>query len=52
FPKAHAFLKNFKMDLKDIELIQNEGQASNNYEAAAKKFVEANPDKVKAWLPK
>ncbi|WP_375138652.1 glycine betaine ABC transporter substrate-binding protein [Ideonella livida] len=52
FPKAHAFLKSFKMDLRDIELIQNEGQASNNYEAAARKFVEANPDKVKAWLPK
>lgn len=52
FPQAHAFLKNFKLDLKDVELLQAEAQANcNNYDAVAKKFVDAHPEKVKAWLP-
>ena len=50
FPKAHTFIKNLKLDLADVESIEKDGQVSNNYEAAAKKFVEAHPDKLKAWL--
>ena len=50
FPKAYAFVKNFKLDIKDVEAIELEGQSTNNYEAAAKKFVDSHPDKLKAWL--
>lgn len=50
FPRAHAFIKNFKMDIKDVEAIELEGQTTNNFEAAAKKFVDSHPDKVKAWV--
>lgn len=52
FPQVNTFLKNFKLDLKDVELLQAEAQASNNYDAVAKKFVEAHPEKLKAWLAK
>jgi glycine betaine/proline transport system substrate-binding protein len=50
FPQAYAFVKHFKLDLADVEAIENEGYSTNNYEAAAKKFVESHPEKVKAWL--
>lgn len=52
FPQAHTFIKNLKLTLADVEVIQNDGQATNDYEAAAKKFVEGNPQKLKAWLAK
>lgn len=51
FPQAYAFVKNFKLDLADVETIEAEGYSTNNYEAAAKKFVDNHPEKVKAWLP-
>lgn len=51
FPQVTTFLKNFKLDLKDVEMLQAEAQANgNNYDAVAKKFVDGNPDKLKAWL--
>ncbi|MEK8026840.1 glycine betaine ABC transporter substrate-binding protein [Pseudaquabacterium rugosum] len=50
FPRAHAFLQNFKMELADVEAVQLAGETAKSYEQAAKAFVEANPDKVKAWL--
>jgi glycine betaine/proline transport system substrate-binding protein len=50
FPQAYAFVKHFKLELADVEVIENEGYSTNNYEAAAKKFVESHPEKVKAWL--
>lgn len=49
-PQACAFVKNFRTDLADVESIQNQAQANNDYDAVAKKFVEANPDNVKAWI--
>jgi glycine betaine/proline transport system substrate-binding protein len=52
FPQAYAFVKNFKLDLADVEAVEKDGEATNNYEAAAKKFVDAHPEKVKAWLAK
>jgi glycine betaine/proline transport system substrate-binding protein len=51
FPQAHAFIKALKLDLADVEAIEHEGNTTNNYEAAAKKFVDAHPEKLKAWLP-
>ncbi|MEY4413703.1 MAG: hypothetical protein RIQ53_996 [Pseudomonadota bacterium] len=51
FPRATTFLKNFKLELKDVEQLQADAQAANNdYDGVAKKFVEANPQKLKAWL--
>lgn len=49
-PEAYAFVKNFRMDLADVEAIQNQAQANNDYDAVAKKFVDAHPEKLKAWL--
>ena len=49
---AAEFLKNFRWDTADQEyvaqLIQHEGVAQ---EEAARRWVEANADKVAAWLP-
>lgn len=51
FPRATTFLKNFKLELKDVEQLQADAQAANNdYDGVARKFVEANPQKLKAWL--
>jgi glycine betaine/proline transport system substrate-binding protein len=50
FPQAYVFLKNFKLELADVESIESEGYSTNNYAAAAKKFVDAHPEKVKVWL--
>lgn len=52
FPQVYTFVKNFKLELADVESIEKDGESNNNYEAAAKKFVDAHPDKVKAWLVK
>lgn len=50
FPRADVFFKHFKMTLADVESIEYEGNNTNDYAAAAKKFVDAHPDKLKAWL--
>jgi glycine betaine/proline transport system substrate-binding protein len=50
FPRADVFFKHFKLTLADVESIEFEGNTTNDYAAAAKKFVDAHPDKLKAWL--
>jgi glycine betaine/proline transport system substrate-binding protein len=50
FPRADVFFKHFKLTLADVESIEFAGNTSNDYATAAKKFVDAHPDKVKAWL--
>ncbi|WOD17095.1 glycine betaine ABC transporter substrate-binding protein [Paraburkholderia kirstenboschensis] len=50
FPRADVFMKHFKLTLADVEAIELEGNSTNDYATAAKKFVDAHPDKVKAWL--
>ncbi|MEM5295589.1 glycine betaine ABC transporter substrate-binding protein [Burkholderia sp. JPY481] len=50
FPRADVFFKHFKLTLADVESIEYEGNSTNDYAAAAKKFVDAHPDKVTAWL--
>lgn len=50
FPRADVFMKHLKLSLADVEAVELEGNPTNNYAAAAKKFVDAHPEKVKAWL--
>jgi glycine betaine/proline transport system substrate-binding protein len=50
FPEAYAFVKNFKMDLADVEAIEHAAEGNNDYDTAAKKFVDSHPEKLKAWL--
>jgi glycine betaine/proline transport system substrate-binding protein len=50
FPRADVFFKHFKLTLADVESIEFEGNSTNDYAAAAKKFVDAHPEKVSAWL--
>ncbi|MDR5782248.1 glycine betaine ABC transporter substrate-binding protein [Caballeronia sp. LZ065] len=50
FPRADVFFKHLKLDLADVEAIEFEGNSTNDYATAAKKFVDAHPDKLKAWL--
>jgi glycine betaine/proline transport system substrate-binding protein len=50
FPRADVFFKHFKLTLADVEAIEFEGNSTNDYATAAKKFVDSHPDKVKAWL--
>jgi glycine betaine/proline transport system substrate-binding protein len=50
FPRADVFFKHFKLTLADVESIEYEGNSTNDYATAAKKFVDAHPDKLKAWL--
>ena len=50
FPRADVFFKHFKLTLADVESIEFEGNTTNDYAAAAKKFVDAHPEKLKAWL--
>lgn len=50
FPRANVFFKHFKLTLADVEAIEFDGNTSNDYAAAAKKFVNAHPEKLKAWL--
>lgn len=50
FPRADVFFKHFKLTLADVEAIEFEGNATNDYATAAKKFVDAHPEKLKAWL--
>ncbi|CAB3637840.1 glycine betaine ABC transporter substrate-binding protein [Paraburkholderia phenoliruptrix] len=50
FPRADVFFKHFKLTLADVESIEYQGNSTNDYATAAKKFVDAHPEKVKAWL--
>ncbi|TKC78093.1 glycine betaine ABC transporter substrate-binding protein [Trinickia terrae] len=50
FSRADVFFKHFKLTLADVEAVEFDGNSSNDYAAAAKKFVDAHPDKLKAWL--
>ncbi|CAN7342014.1 glycine betaine ABC transporter substrate-binding protein [Trinickia sp. LjRoot230] len=50
FPRVNVFFKHFKLTLADVEAIEFDGNTSNDYAAAAKKFVNAHPEKLKAWL--
>lgn len=52
FPRADLFMKHFKLTLADVEAIELEGNATNDYAGAAKKFVDAHPEKLQAWLQK
>ena len=50
YPRADVFFKHFKLTLADVEAVELEGNSTNDYATAAKKFVDAHPDKLKAWL--
>jgi glycine betaine/proline transport system substrate-binding protein len=50
YPRANVFIRKFKLTLADVESIELDGNATNDWNAAAKKFVDAHPDKVQAWL--
>lgn len=50
FPRANVFIRHFKLTLADVESIELDGNASNDWSAAAKKFVDSHPEKVQAWL--
>ncbi|WP_114812416.1 glycine betaine ABC transporter substrate-binding protein [Paraburkholderia kururiensis] len=50
FPRADVFFKHFKLTLADVEAVEFDGNNTNDYAGAAKKFVDAHPDKLKAWL--
>ncbi|SAK66452.1 substrate-binding region of ABC-type glycine betaine transport system [Caballeronia calidae] len=49
-PRAYAFFKHYDINLQEVEAVQFDGVNSNNFPAAAKKWVDAHPDRVKAWL--
>ncbi|WP_277183240.1 glycine betaine ABC transporter substrate-binding protein [Caballeronia sp. BR00000012568055] len=50
YPKAYTFIKHYKLTLADVEQIELDGNASNDWNAAAKKFVDSHPEKLQAWL--
>lgn len=50
FPRAANFAKNFRLTVADVEAVSLDGNAMNDYAAAAKKFVDSHPEKLKAWL--
>ncbi|SAL01437.1 substrate-binding region of ABC-type glycine betaine transport system [Caballeronia calidae] len=50
YPRANVFVRHFKLTLADVESIELDGNATNDWNAAAKKFVDTHPDKVQAWL--
>lgn len=50
FPRAAVLMKRLKLTLADVESIEMEGNTTNDYATAAKKFVDAHPEKLKAWL--
>lgn len=50
FPRADVFVRHFKLTLADVEAIELDGNTTNDWNAAAKKFVDAHPEKVQAWL--
>lgn len=50
YPRADVFIRHFKLTLADVEAIELEGNATNDWNVAAKKFVDAHPEKVQEWL--
>jgi glycine betaine/proline transport system substrate-binding protein len=50
YPRANTFIKHYKLTLADVEQIELDGNANNDWNAAAKKFVDSHPEKVQAWL--
>ncbi|MDR5836228.1 glycine betaine ABC transporter substrate-binding protein [Caballeronia sp. LZ034LL] len=50
YPRAYTFIKHYKLTLAEVEQIELDGNASNDWNAAAKKFVDAHPEKLKEWL--
>jgi glycine betaine/proline transport system substrate-binding protein len=50
FPRADVFFHHLKLTLADVESVEFEGNTTNDWPAAAKKFVDAHPEKLKAWL--
>jgi glycine betaine/proline transport system substrate-binding protein len=50
YPRANTFIKHYKLTLADVEQIELDGNANNDWSAAAKKFVDSHPEKVQAWL--
>ncbi|SAK90418.1 substrate-binding region of ABC-type glycine betaine transport system [Caballeronia hypogeia] len=50
YPRANVSVRHFKLNLADVESIELDGNATNDWNAAAKKFVDTHPDKVQAWL--
>ncbi|WP_438391929.1 glycine betaine ABC transporter substrate-binding protein [Caballeronia sp. DA-9] len=50
FPRANVFLQHFKLSLADIAAVEEEGSQTKDFATAAKHFVDAHPEKVKAWL--
>ena len=49
FPKAAAFLKNFKVPLADLEGIMFRAKDSS-YEKEAAAYIKNNPEMVEKWL--
>lgn len=49
FVKAAAFIKNFKISIKDLESVMMKAKGSS-YEKEAAAYIKNNPDVVKGWL--
>ena len=45
-----SLLATLTLTLADVEAVEFDGNSSNDYAAAAKKFVDAHPEKVQTWL--
>lgn len=50
YPDAYRFMKNFSIQISDIEAIEMSAQKDNNYARAAKEFVDTHPAYVKKWM--
>lgn len=49
FPKAAGFIRNFKINIADLESIMSKAKDSS-YDKEAAAFIKANPDTVNKWL--
>lgn len=49
FPKAAAFIKNFKISIPDLESVMLKAKDSS-YEKEATAYIKGHPDVVKGWL--
>lgn len=49
FPKAAAFIRNFRISLSDLEGIMAKAKDSS-YEKEAAAYIASNPDRVASWL--
>ena len=45
-----SLLATLTLTLADVEAVEFDGNNSSDYAAAAKKFVDAHPEKVQTWL--